>query len=148
MKSKKEVNKICKDCECNNEGWCVMLETNRYEDKINGCGILDDPTNFVDRVIRGEQEEVDEELDVELYQTAELMNSVDYKDRFKAEYLQLKIRMNGLKTMLDKYKAGILPFKPSCSYDLLNGQYKAMILYASYLEERAKIENIDIKGKY
>ena len=148
MRSRKEVNKICKDCECNNNGWCVMLETNRYEDKINGCGILDDPTNFVDRVIRGEQEEVDEELDVELYQTAELMNSVDYKDRFKAEYLQLKIRMNGLKTMLDKYKAGILPFKPSCSYDLLNGQYKAMILYASYLEERAKIENIDIKGKY
>ena len=148
MKLRKEVNKICKDCECNNNGWCVMLETNRYEDKVNRCGMLDDPTNFVDRVIRGEQEEVDEELDVELYQTAELMNSVDYKDRFKAEYLQLKIRMNGLKTMLDKYKAGILPFKPSCSYDLLNGQYKAMILYASYLEERAKIENIDIKGKY
>ena len=66
MKSRKEVNKICKDCECNNNGWCVMLETNRYEDKVEGCGILDDPTNFVDRVIRGEQEEVDEELDVEL----------------------------------------------------------------------------------
>ena len=28
--------------------------------------MLDDPTNFVDRMIRGEQEEVDEELDVEL----------------------------------------------------------------------------------
>ena len=83
---------------------------------------------------------------MKLYQTAELMNSVDYKDRFKAEYLQLKIRMNGLKTMLDKYKAGTLPFKPSCSYDLLNRQYKVMILYASYLEERAKIENIDIEG--
>ena len=37
-----------------------------YEDKVNRCGILDDPTNFVDRVIRGEQEEVDEELDIEL----------------------------------------------------------------------------------
>ena len=61
MKSKKEVNKICKDCECNNNGWCVMLETNRYEDKINGCGILDDPINFVDRVIRGEQKEVGED---------------------------------------------------------------------------------------
>ena len=66
MKSKKEVNKICKDCECNNNGWCVMLETNRYEDKVKGCGMLGDPTNFVDRIIRGEQEEVDEELDVEL----------------------------------------------------------------------------------
>ena len=66
MKSRKEVNKICKDCECNDNGWCIMLETNRYEDKIDRCGMLDDPTNFVDRVIRGEQEEVDEELDVEL----------------------------------------------------------------------------------
>ena len=66
MKSRKEVNKICKDCECNNNGWCVMLETNRYEDKVERCGILDNPTNFVDRVIRGEQEEVDEKLDVEL----------------------------------------------------------------------------------
>ena len=56
MKLRKEVDKICKDCECNNNGWCI----------INGCGMLDDPTNFVDRVIRGEQEEVDEELNVEL----------------------------------------------------------------------------------
>ena len=53
MKLRKEVDRICKDCECNNEGWCAMLETNRYEDKVNGCGILDDPTNFVDRVIEG-----------------------------------------------------------------------------------------------
>ena len=66
MKSKKEVNKICKDCECNNNGWCVMLETNRYEDKVEGCGIFDDPTNFVDRVIRGEQEEVDKAMKVYL----------------------------------------------------------------------------------
>ena len=61
MKLRKEVNKICKDCECNNNGWCVMLETNRYEDKINRCGILDDPINFVDRVIRGEQKKVGED---------------------------------------------------------------------------------------
>ena len=54
MKSRKEVNKICKDCECNNNGWCVMLETNRYEEKADRCGMLDDPTDFVDRVIRGE----------------------------------------------------------------------------------------------
>ena len=83
-----------------------------------------------------------------LSQTTELMNSADYKDRFKAEYLQLKIRMEGLRTMLHKYKAGTLSFKPSCSYDLLNGQYKVMILYASYLEERAEIENIDLEEDY
>ena len=74
-----------------------------------------------------------------------MMESVDYKERFKAEYLQLKIRINGLRNMLKKYKAGTLPFTPSCSYDLLNGQLKAMELYATYLEERAEIAGIDLK---
>lgn len=59
---------------------------------------------------------------MELKDTIEMMVSVDYKERFKAEYLQLKIRMTGLSNMLKKYKAGTLTFKPSCSYDLLNGQ--------------------------
>lgn len=79
-----------------------------------------------------------------LNDTAEMMGSSDYKERFRAEYLQLKIRMNGLGAMLKKYKEGTLAFTPSCSYDLLNGQFKAMDMYASYLEERAVIENIDL----
>jgi hypothetical protein len=72
------------------------------------------------------------------------MNSADYKERFRAEYLQLKIRMEGLKAMLDKYKAGTLTFTPLCSYDILNGQFKVMDLYASFLEDRAQIEDIDL----
>lgn len=79
-----------------------------------------------------------------LNETVEMMNSSDYKERFRAEYFQLKIRMNGLSAMLKKYKEGTLNFTPSCSYDLLNGQFKAMDLYASYLEERAKSENINL----
>ncbi|WP_297419173.1 hypothetical protein [Clostridium sp.] len=79
-----------------------------------------------------------------LSETVELMFSSDYKERFKGEYLQLKIRMSGLSIMLKKYKEGSLNFTPSCSYDLLNGQFKAMDLYASYLEERAEVENIDL----
>lgn len=47
--------------------------------------------------------------------------------------------------MLKKYKDGTLPFTPTCSYDLLNGQLKAMELYAQYLDERAEIEGIDLK---
>ena len=82
---------------------------------------------------------------MELKDTVQMMESVDYKERFKAEYLQLKIRINGLRNMLKKYKAGTLPFTPSCSYDLLNGQLKAMELDATYLEERAEIEGIDLK---
>ena len=81
-----------------------------------------------------------------LSETVELMNSADYKERFKAEYLQLRIRMKGLSNMLKKYKEGSLEFKPTCSYDLLNGQLKAMSMYASYLVERAEIEGIILNG--
>ncbi len=77
--------------------------------------------------------------------TALGLQSKDYKERFKAEYLQLKIRMNGLSVMLEKYKNGTLNFTPSCSYDLLNGQFKAMDLYASYLEDRASVEDINLE---
>lgn len=82
---------------------------------------------------------------MELKETVEMMGSSDYKDRFRAEYNQLIIRRNGLSNMLKKYKTGTLPFTPSCSYDLLHGQLKAMELYATYLEERAEIEGIDLK---
>lgn len=37
---------------------------------------------------------------MKLKDTAKLMESGDYKDRFKAEYYQLKIRLNGLSEML------------------------------------------------
>ena len=82
---------------------------------------------------------------MKLIETAEMMNSDNYKERFRAEYIQLKLRMIGLSEMLRKYKNGELNFTPSCSYDLLNGQFKAMDMYASYLEERAEIENIDLE---
>ena len=81
---------------------------------------------------------------MKLKDTVEMMESADYKERFKAEYLQLEIRVNGLRNMLKKYKDGTLTFKPSCSYDLLNGQLKAMELYATYLDERADIEGINL----
>ena len=79
-----------------------------------------------------------------LKETVPMMESANYKERFKAEYLQLEIRVNGLRNMLKKYKDGTLTFKPSCSYDLLNGQLKAMEVYTTYLEERAEIEGIDL----
>ena len=37
-----------------------------------------------------------------LNDTVELMTSEDYKERFKAEYLQLKIRVEGLRKVLIK----------------------------------------------
>lgn len=83
-----------------------------------------------------------ERREITLKDTIEEMVSSDYKERFKAEYFQLLIRIKGLRNMLEKYKEGTLEFEPTCSYDLLNGQLKAMELYMSYLKERIKIEDI------
>ena len=41
-----------------------------------------------------------------LKDTIDLMNSSDFKERFKAEYYQLKIRHEGLSKMLEKYREG------------------------------------------
>lgn len=81
---------------------------------------------------------------MKLNETVEMMNSDDFKERFRAEYYQLKIRLNGLAQMLLKYERDELGFKPKCSFDLLNGQLKIMELYLEYLEERAEIENIEL----
>ena len=81
---------------------------------------------------------------MKLQDTIELMNSSNFKDRFKAEYYQLKIRHEGLVRMLKKYKEGTLEFKPNCSYDLLRTQLFYMEGYMSVLEEGAEIENIEL----
>ena len=51
---------------------------------------------------------------MELKETVDLMNSEDYKERFKAEYLQTKIRYNKLHSMLVKWDAKTLSFTPTC----------------------------------
>ena len=43
---------------------------------------------------------------MELKDTTTLMVSSDYKERFKAEYYQLKIRLEKLKCMLQKWDNG------------------------------------------
>lgn len=81
---------------------------------------------------------------MELKDTIEFMNSSDYKERFIAEYLQLKIRISGLATMLEKYKNGKLNFTPTCSYNLLHSQLVFMDSYLETLEKRAKLEGIEL----
>lgn len=80
----------------------------------------------------------------ELKETVELMNSSDYRDRFRAEYEQLSIRYDKLETMVAKYKNGLLDFTPACSIDLLLRQLKAMANYLVCLRERAEIEGIEL----
>lgn len=79
-----------------------------------------------------------------LTDTVELMNGSDFKDRFRAEYFQLSIRLSKLEKMLCEMKAGALTFTPKCSYELLHEQAVYMRQYKRVLEERAKIEGIDL----
>lgn len=79
---------------------------------------------------------------MKLSETVEMMNSTDYKDRFKAEYNQLAIRYKGLKAMLDKWDNGTLQFEPTCPRSTYNMQIKAMADYLAVLEARAVMENI------
>lgn len=81
----------------------------------------------------------------ELKETVELMLSNDYKERFKAEYYQLKIRIDRLDNMLSEMENDELNFTPTCPYELLQNQLKAMLLYEIFLKERAKIEKIDLE---
>lgn len=79
-----------------------------------------------------------------LSETIDLMVSENYDDRLKAEYEQLEIRIQGLAKMLIGYRDGTLSFTPKCSYDMLNGQLRAMQMYSDYLQDRAETEGIDL----
>lgn len=83
---------------------------------------------------------------MELKETVELMNSVDYKDRFIAEYNQTKIRYEKLKNFCNKIEVeemlGKEVTKHDCPLELLIEQQRYMRLYLSVLEKRALIENV------
>lgn len=81
------------------------------------------------------------------------MLSPDYKERFKAEYRQTKIRYEKLKAFCNRIEAArhtmgsdsnkIEEPKHDCPFDLLRGQQRAMGEYLHYLEIRAVIEGIE-----
>ena len=81
---------------------------------------------------------------MQLKDTIELMTSEDYKERFKAEYLQLKIRVEGLRKMLIKWDAGKLDFTPPCPRETYLTQKRYMEEYLNQLEVRAEIEDIEL----
>ena len=95
-------------------------------------------------------------VELSLNDTIELMQSDDYRDRFKAEYLQTRLRYNRLKKFNTKIEAAYrtecvrpdekkaeMP-KHDCPYDLLRDQQRAMGEYLHILEVRAVIEGIDL----
>lgn len=95
--------------------------------------------------------------------TISAMQSPDYKDRFRAEYWQTKIRYEKLKAMMNKWDAykdyrfhsenwdasmkevkDFLGFTPTCSYDILKEQQRQMGELLHTLEVRAAIEKVDL----
>jgi hypothetical protein len=85
--------------------------------------------------------------------TVEGMLSADYKERFKAEYKQLKIRVEKLNDFCNKIEAARGPAehrdaveepKHDCSFELLTHQLMVMREYLHDLEIRAVIEKIDL----
>lgn len=79
-----------------------------------------------------------------LKETVDLMLSDDYRERFKAEYYQTKIRYEKLHKILIKAEAGTLEFKLHSSLDVLTEQIRYMGLYLHMLEIRAESERIDL----
>ena len=80
----------------------------------------------------------------DLKETVNLMLSPDYKERFKAEYYQLKIRYDKLKAMCEKWDNNKLDFTPSCPRYFYRIQLRAMEDYLLCLEERAEIEGVKL----
>lgn len=79
-----------------------------------------------------------------LADTVSAMLSDDYKERFKAEYYQVRIRYEKLKSMVESWDAGTLNFKPTCPRSLYDLQLSAMKDYIAMLEARAAIEEVDL----
>lgn len=91
---------------------------------------------------------------MELKDTIKLMESEDYKERFKAEYYQTKIRLKKLNKINNEIEAyyllddmqRIYVKKPiyNCPVSLLKQQQVMMERYLHLLEVRAKIEQIEL----
>ncbi len=81
---------------------------------------------------------------MELKETVEMMNSADYKERFKAEYQQVVIRYQKLAAMLEKWDNGELNFTPTCPRSTYNMQVRAMADYIAVLEARAVMEGVEL----
>ena len=88
---------------------------------------------------------------MELKETVELMNSEDYKERFVAEYRQVKIRYGKLKNFCNKIEVeemlGKEVTKHDCPLELLREQQKYMGLYLSVLENGRLIDDLN-KAEY
>ena len=82
---------------------------------------------------------------MKLVDTVEMMSSPVYQERFKAEYMQLDIRIKALSKVIEKYNNGTLHFTPDCNIEMLIEQLVHMKDYRSILKQRAIIENVNLE---
>jgi hypothetical protein len=122
------------------EVWDKIRNRKSFEIKQKALQVY--PASIEIRKIKEKKEENNKELK----EKVELMNSEDYKERFIAEYHQVKIRYEKLKNFCNKIEVeemlGKEVTKHDCPLELLREQQKYMGLYLSILEKRALIENI------
>lgn len=78
---------------------------------------------------------------MELKDTVRMMLSDDYKERFKAEYWQTRIRYEKLQAVCANYAE----VKPKSSLLILKTQKRFMHDYLNALEVRAEREDIDLQ---
>ena len=81
---------------------------------------------------------------MELKYTIEMMGSSDYRERFRAEYYQLLLRLDALTGMLIKWENNMLDFEPKCSKETLENQVIFMQGYMGILRLRAEIEGMEL----
>lgn len=82
-----------------------------------------------------------------LKDTVDIMCSMDYKERFIAEYKQLEIRILGLEKMIDNWDHDELNFTPTCPRSTYDLQLRAMKDYYAVLQMRAVMEDIPLEIK-
>lgn len=88
--------------------------------------------------------EKEDTKNVNIEDTVDLMLSSEYKDRFKAEYWQLRNRYTKLTAMLNKWDNDQLDFTPTCPRATYSKQIDAMHTYLDVLEDRASIEGVEL----
>lgn len=78
-----------------------------------------------------------------LEDTMKLMVSDDYKERFIAEYVQLKIRAERLNLFI--VDAKLDKIEPTCSISILESQLAIQERLLNILETRAAMEGINLR---
>lgn len=81
---------------------------------------------------------------MELKDTIELMSSDDWKDRFAAEYLQVKTRYEKLRRMIIKRELGKCDFVTPIPLQSWKAQAFHMFMYMYELEKQAVLHGIDL----